>query len=257
MKLKKFVLPAIGLVLALGLCAASFRGQVQGKDDPKNTPGATRTTPGLYHHFLGNGECQERYFNNGQKPNPEWSEGPCPAPSATQQPPTSPSPAPTNTLTPVPVVTVIKASPTATTVIVTASPTHPGPTATPTYTRPAATPTQVGTKSPTLTATATSFAPTPGSTQQITTTVAPTSTTQCPSCCTCCCQQQISIPYTITTSTNITNVESSIEYFIAAGFEKQIRITILPGDDPKPSWVADFLTWINKKHPELKDCTSY
>ena len=49
-------------------------------------PPQPSTTPGWYHHFLGNGDCQERYFEEGQKPNPEWEEGLCPIPEVTETP---------------------------------------------------------------------------------------------------------------------------------------------------------------------------
>ncbi|OGC92757.1 hypothetical protein A2899_01005 [Candidatus Amesbacteria bacterium RIFCSPLOWO2_01_FULL_49_25] len=73
-------------------------------------PPQPSTTPGWYHHFLGNGDCQERYFEEGQKPNPEWEEGLCPIPEVTETPesitetpdPTENPTEPPSTRTPVP-----------------------------------------------------------------------------------------------------------------------------------------------------------
>src|SRR3989344_3778318 len=73
-------------------------------------PPQPSTTPVWYHHFLGNGDCQERYFEEGQKPNPEWEEGLCPIPEVTETPesitetpdPTENPTEPPSTRTPVP-----------------------------------------------------------------------------------------------------------------------------------------------------------
>ncbi len=170
-------------------------------------------------------------------------------PTPSNTPNQSPSQVPTITASPVITditVTATQRQPTATnTTRPTVGPTNPVPTRTP-----------VG--QPTIIPTKTAV-PSQSATPALTATPRVTATVQgsCPQCCSCCCEVQIHLVYTVTNQVQATQLMATLDKLLEKRpeYEKSIEIYLLPGTDSvNVSWTIEFMDWVTKMHPELLDC---
>lgn len=94
MKKLLYLTAALLLLAAIMTALLSSAHLAEASRPPTNTPAPTHTprptqAKGLMHHFLGNGECQEKDGLPDEVDNVEWFLGPCPAPTDTSVPPTA------------------------------------------------------------------------------------------------------------------------------------------------------------------------